>query len=123
MQQTSADRASSTAFPAHLHYRSVLRRITAEPPHRSYFDGGDLTPYAADSLMDLIRSEARFPHETLDLSLALSGPCSAGLVRYLVARLTALAIPTLVVHIRAEGQPDIVVAERRHRARREPTTD
>jgi len=101
------------APPDRIRYRgAITRHNEPEPPH-TYYDGGDLSPYSIDSLLDLLRAEARLPYVTLDVDLEIAGPCSPAALREVELRFAELALRGLNLRIRAEGHAAFVLATKR----------
>lgn len=75
------------------------------------YDGGDFSPYCIESLLDLLRSEARGPRRTLDMTFEILGPCSAPRLQEVAARFARAAIAGLSVTVRASGHTPVRVGE------------
>jgi hypothetical protein len=97
----------------HLRYRAEVR--TREEAGRGgnlhLYDGGDVSPYCIESLLELLRSEARLTHRTLDLTFELLGQCSAVSMREVAARFAAASITGLSVTVRANGHAPLHVGD------------
>ena len=95
---------------ARIRYRSAVTRHHESGPAHSYYDGGDLSPYSIESLLDLLRAESRQPYSCLEVNLEINGPCNAALLRDLTLRFSALSMLGLKVRIRAEGHAPFLIA-------------
>ena len=95
---------------ARLRYRSSTTRHNPPHPDHTYYDGGDLSPYCLESLLDLIRAEARLPYEALSVEFEIAGPCPPAWIREVSARFSELSIHGVRVCIRAEGHSPLVIA-------------
>jgi hypothetical protein len=95
-----------------ISFRSAVTRHDPNTPDHTYYDGGDLTPYCVDSLVDLLRAEARLPYSSLNVELELTGTTTAATLREVGMRFSELAIRGLRVRIRADGQPPLLIATR-----------
>jgi hypothetical protein len=73
------------------------------------YDGGDFSPYCIESLLDLLRSEARAPQRPLDMTFEILGPCSAPRLQEVAARFARAAIDGLSVTVRASGHTPVRV--------------
>jgi len=97
------------ATPA-LTYRAEIVRRDPRGPSSIYYDGGEFAPYCIESLVDILRSEARRPHDSLDVSIELKGTCNSSTVRDLARRLDGMHEPRMHVRISAPGHPGVVIA-------------
>jgi hypothetical protein len=75
------------------------------------YDGGDFSPYCMESLLDLLRSEARVSRRALDMTFELLGPCSAPRLQEVAARFARASIVGLSVTVRASGHAPVRVGE------------
>lgn len=94
-------------------YRSAVTRHNESQPSHTYYDGGDLSPYSIDSLIDLLRAESRLPYLSLDVELEIAGPCSAAALREVELRFSELSLRGLNLRIRAEGHALFVLETKR----------
>ncbi len=111
MESRAFRRASAARFSAvtKLTYRAELARRDGLGKNSSYYDGGEFSPYNIESLLDLLRSEARVPHTTLDLTLELRGHCTDAVLRDLVQRFAELDAPKAQVRICTPGNRTVTV--------------
>ena len=93
-----------------LTYRAEIVRRDPCGPSSIYYDGGEFAPYCIESLLEILRSEARRPHDSLDVSIELKGTCNSSTVRDLARRLAGMREPRLHVRISAPGHPGVVIA-------------
>lgn len=91
-------------------YRSAVTRHNPPESDHTYYDGGELSPYCIETLVELLRAEARLPYTTLDVDLEIAGPCPAARVREVSVRFSELPIQRLRVLLRAEGHGTLVIA-------------
>jgi hypothetical protein len=75
------------------------------------YDGGDFSPYCLESLLELLRSEARATRRELDMTFELLGPCSAVRLQEVAARFAGASITGLSVIVRASGHAPLHVGE------------
>ena len=75
------------------------------------YDGGDFSPYCIESLLDLLKSEARGPRRALDMTFEILGPCSAPRLQEVAARFARASIAGLSVTVRASGHTPVRVGE------------
>jgi len=73
------------------------------------YDGGDFSPYCIESLLELLRSEARMTRRELDLTFELLGQCSAVRMQEVAARFASASIAGLSVTVRADGHTPVRV--------------
>jgi hypothetical protein len=95
-----------------LRYRAEVR--TRDPGGIGsvhLYDGGDFSPYCIESLLDLLRSEARMTRRELDLTFELLGQCSAVRMQEVAARFADASIAGLRVTVRADGYSPVRVGE------------
>lgn len=93
-----------------LTYRAELARRDPRGGTSSYYDGGEFSPYSVESLLDLLRGEARAPNTTLDLKLELRGHCTDAVLRGLVQKFAELEAPRAQVCICSAGNRPVTVA-------------
>jgi len=93
-----------------LTYRAEIVRRDPKGPSSIYYDGGEYAPYCVESLVEILRSEARRPHDLLDVSIELKGTCNSSTVRELARRLDGMREPRMHVRISAPGHPGVVIA-------------
>ena len=103
-----ASTASLASNPT-LTYRAEIYRRDPRGRSSIYYDGGEFAPYCVESLVDILRSEARRPHELLDVSIEFRGACSTTTLRDLARRFSDLHEPRLHVRIGAPGHPAVIV--------------
>jgi hypothetical protein len=53
-------------------YRSAVTRHNPPETDHTYYDGGELSPYCIETLIELLRAEARLPYTTLDVDLEIA---------------------------------------------------
>ena len=104
----SAERFDSVA--ARIRYRTAVTRHCDPKPAHSYYDGGDLSPYSIESLLDLLRAESRQPYSWLEVDVEINGPCPAAVLRDLTLRFSALSMLGLKVRVRAEGHAPFLIS-------------
>ena len=95
-----------------LRYRAEVR--SHDDGHRGnihLYDGGEFSPYCIESLLDLLRSEARATRRELDMTFDLLGPCSALRLQEVAARFAGASISGLSVTVRASGHAPLRVGE------------
>jgi len=95
-----------------LRYRAEVS--CKDPEHRGdlrVYDGGDFSPYGVESLLDLLRSEARSSRRALDMTLEILGPCSAIRLQEIAARFARASIAGLSVTVRASGHTPVRIGE------------
>jgi hypothetical protein len=112
----------SATQSASLTYRAEI--VRRDPRGRSsvYYDGGELSPYGVDSLVDALRAEIHTAHDQVDVSIELKGTCSSTTVRELARRVGALSEPHLHVRISAPGYPGITIAPPSSPREKEPVS-
>jgi hypothetical protein len=91
-------------------YRAEIVRREPGGPSSIYYDGGEFVPYCVESLMEILRSEVRKPHELLDVCIEIKGTCNSSTVRDLARRFDGIREPRLHVRISAPGHPGVVIA-------------
>jgi hypothetical protein len=95
-----------------LRYRAeVCCRDGEQSNDLHVYDGGDYSPYCIESLLDLLRSEARSPRRALDMTFDILGPCSALRLQEVAARFARASIAGLSVTVRASGHPPVRVGD------------
>ncbi len=95
-----------------LRYRAeVCCRDVERSSNLHLYDGGDFSPYCIESLLELLRSEARSPRRALDMTFEILGPCSAPRLQEVAARFARAAIDGLSVTVRASGHTPVRVGE------------
>ncbi|HET9062032.1 MAG TPA: hypothetical protein VFO62_01980 [Candidatus Binatia bacterium] len=95
-----------------LRYRAeVYRRDGDSGGDLHLYDGGDFSPYCMESLLDLLRSEARASRRALDMTFELLGPCSAPRLQEVAARFSRASIAGLSVTVRASGHAPVRVGD------------
>ena len=104
-------RAQSPSFSTatRLTYRAEISRRDTLGHSSSYYDGGEYSPYCVESLVDLLRGEARMPYTSLELTLELRGHCSDSTVRELARKFSAVEAPRAQVRICSPGNRPVVV--------------
>ncbi len=103
-------RAPPYSYPRRIIYRAAVTRHQQSVPQHTFYDGGDLNPYCLDSLIDLLRAEARLPYTSLIVDLQLTGAVNGAIVREVTQRFTALVIRGLRVRICADGQRPVLIS-------------
>lgn len=95
-----------------LRYRAEVRnRESGHGGDLHLYDGGDFSPYCIESLLELLRCEARAPHQALDLTFELLGPCSTLRLQEIANRFASASIAGLRVTVRATGHSPVRVGE------------
>jgi hypothetical protein len=102
--------AASYVPTSSLTYRAEIVRRDMRGGSSIYYDGGEFAPYCVESLVEILRSEARRPHEHLDVSIELKGSCNVTTVRDLARRFGDLHEPRMHVRISAPGHPGVIIA-------------
>ena len=110
----SSRQPGSGTATGRISYRSAITRHNPPESDHVYYDGGELSPYCLESMVDLLRAEARLPYTTLDVDLEIAGPCPAARVREVSVRFSDLPIRGLRVLLRAEGHGTLVIAPKVH---------
>jgi len=101
-----------------LRYRAEVRNREGQRGGDLHlYDGGDFSPYCIESLLELLRSEAREPHRALDLTFELLGPCSTLSLQEIANRFASASITGLRVTVRATGHSPVRVGEQLPAAR------
>jgi hypothetical protein len=107
------DRRAATRAFAELsgtpRYRAEILRRDLGGHVSTYYNGGELSPYCIESLIELLRGEAHTPYQSLELSLEFRGKCSPALLRDVAKRFASVQTPRLQISIRAAGQQPVVI--------------
>jgi hypothetical protein len=101
---------SSLMPTSNLTYRAEIIRRDPRGGSSIYYDGGEFAPYCVESLMEVLRTESRRPHEMLDVSLELKGACNVTTVRDLARKFTDMHEPRMHVRISAPGHPGVIIS-------------
>ena len=111
MESRAIRRATAARLSAvtKITYRAELFRRDAQGRTSSYYDGGEFSPYNIESLLDLLRGEARVPNTSLDLTLELRGQCTDAVIRDLAQRFAELDAPSAQVRICTVGNRPVMV--------------
>jgi len=113
VRRTSIDAGPESVPPmAPMSYRAEICRRDVEGRKSSYYDGGQFSPYCMESLIELLRGEARIPHLSLDVMLELHGECTPLTLRDVAARFGDVTSPHLLVRICAPGRAPLVIGAR-----------
>ena len=112
MVTTRLWRAQNASLPmtSDLTYRAEIVRRDARGRSSIYYDGGEFAPYCIESLVEILRAEAHRPHDILDVSIEIKGPCNATTVRELTRRFIDMRQPRMHVRISAPGHPGVIIA-------------
>jgi hypothetical protein len=112
METTRLWRAPHASLPvtSDLTYRAEIVRRDARGRSSIYYDGGEFAPYCVESLVEILRAEAHRPHDVLDVSIEIKGPCNASTVKELTRRFVDLHEPRMHVRISAPGHPGVIIA-------------
>jgi hypothetical protein len=103
------DTSAAPETGSRTRYRSEIKRHGNPGPPQTYYDGGDYGPYSLESLVDLLRAEARLPYSTLAISVELTGSCPGVVLREMALRLSSLGLPRFHARIEAEGHAPVVL--------------
>jgi hypothetical protein len=108
MERWAVTRAFAEPSGAPTYRAEVLRRDLGG--HVStYYNGGELSPYCIESLIELLRGETHTPYQSVELSLEFRGKCSPTVLRDVAKRFASVQIPRVQISIRAAGQPPVVL--------------
>lgn len=98
--------------PSPLTYRAEIRsRDGVQNGDLHLYDGGEFTPYCIESLLDLLRSEARTARRELEMTFDLLGSCSIVRLQEIATRFASASIAGLNVTVRASGHAPLRVGE------------